>query len=421
MAAGVVIRRDAASDGPLRILLATYWPLPHVGGVSAFVDLLAQELRARGHLVDILGHTPDMQQIYMANTGRSVEKKPIKDYVYETMIHFFESQLPLVDPWIRWREIERYTFELCCLPFGVQNYDVVHTQDIVSTRAIARIRASTGGHVATIHGLLATEYLASGDITDRQSLPFAYARAEEYYGCTSADITMVPAVWLREQMERECGVPPSCIRVVPYGMDLETFLLRSRRWPERLPKATNRRILLCPARLVSVKGHRVLLDAVEELRKDFRLAVWLAGDGPLRQELETQTAERGLGEEVRFLGARDDVPALMGLADVVVLPSVQDTLPFAVMESQVIGTPIVASRVGGIPEMIQDGVTGVLVEPGSSKDLAQKLRHLLLDEKRLARMAEAERTFGREAWAPKALVDRMLSAYRESAGKGGSE
>ncbi len=406
---------------PLRILLATYWSLPHVGGVSSFVDLVSQELRQQGHAVDVLGHSEDMERVWVTNTGRYVEKKPVKDVVYATMLRFFNERLPLVDPWIRWREIERYTFEMCCLAFGVQNYDIIHTQDIVSTRAISRVRDPRTAHVATIHGLLATEYLASGEVPSRQSMPFAYARAEEYYGCTSADLTMVPAAWLRERMAAECGVPAGGLRVVPYGMDVEAVLARSRRLPEAVSGNRRRLTLVCPARMVSVKGHRVLLEAVAELSREFSLTLWLAGDGPLRPELEALTAERDLEDVVQFLGPRGDVPALLRMADIVVLPSIQDTLPFTVMESQVVGTPIVASRTGGIPEMIQDGRTGLLAEPGDGRDLAAKLRRLLRDGRLRRELGEAERAYGQAAWAPARLIERLLAAYREAlARRGGS-
>ena len=404
---------------PLRILLATYWHLPHVGGVSNFMDLLAQELRARGHHVDTIGHTENMLGIYMLETGLYVEKKPIKDYVYETMLSFFDTQIPLVDPWIRWREIERYTYELACLLLGVHNYDVIHTQDIVSTRAISRVKSRNSAHVATIHGLLLTEYLASGEIKSRSSMPFAYAKAEEYFGSTSADVTMVPADWLRQRMSEECGVPRDRLRVVPYGLDVEKFLLATRHWPENVPRLRGRFMILCPARFVAVKGHRVLLEAVHKLKKEFRLTVWLAGEGDLRGELEAYSAELGLEDNVVFLGARDDVPALIRMADVVVLPSLQDTLPFTVMESQVAGVPLVASRVGGIPEMIEDGRTGLLASPGNPEDLAAKLGSLLRDDRRRKELGETARKFGRTAWASGPLVDRILGAYEEALRKKG--
>jgi len=362
----------------VKILLATYWYLPHIGGVYNYMQQLSQHLENQGHHVDILAHHPDMQKIWMMSTGRYVEKAKIKDYVYEQVLGFYQHELPLVDPWIRWREIERYTFELCAAVLGVSNYDLIHTQDIVSTRAIARVKPRHVHHVATIHGILASEHLLSGEIESQESLRFAYAQAEEYFGFTSADRTIVPSRWVGTQVEENFGVPYGTLSHIPYGLDAERLEWQSRQRPAPLP-ADNQRstIILCPARLVPVKGHQYLLSALSHMSTRQRIVLWLAGDGRYKEDLKQLVAHEGLNNIVRFLGSRDDIAALMRKADIIVLPSVQDALPFSIMEAQMLGKPIVASRVGGIPEMIDSGKTGILVAPGEAQELARALLQLI--------------------------------------------
>lgn len=399
---------------PLKILLATYWYLPHVGGVSNYVDLLRNEFMARGHHVDVLSHTPDMKGIYMLTSGRYVEKSLVKDYVYENVLEFYNRELPMVEPWVRWREIERYTYELCALLFNLGGYDVIHTQDIISTRALARIRGRNTAHVATIHGLLATEHIASGEITSKSSVAYAYARAEEYFGCTSAHYTVVPAEWLRQRMSEEFGVHAHQLQVVPYGMDLERFHRETRRTPSRIPSATGQVVILCPARMVAVKGHSVLFDALSRMPMTDPFVLWLAGSGPLEQDLRHLAGELNLTDRVAFLGDRDDVPALMRRADIVVLPSIQDTLPFTIMEAQVSGRPVVATRAGGIPEMIDDGMTGMLVEPGDPHSLTVALRQLVENVDMRRRLGQEAQNRAVETWAPGPMADQLLGIYRRA-------
>lgn len=398
----------------MKILLATYWYLPHVGGVNNYVEVLKQQFEAQGHHVDVLAHHPDMKKIWMPTTGQYIEKSKIKDFVYEQVLAFFNRDLPLVDPWIRWREIERYTFELCATLFGLHHYDVIHTQDIISTRAIARVRPEHVAHVATIHGMLATEHLWSGEIKSRKSMPFAYAVAEEYFGFTSAQRTVVPCAWLRHEVAWEFAVPTDGIQVVPYGLDIEQLERRARERPRSLPSARGRTIILCPARLVPVKGHTHLIDAMAQMKTREKVALWLAGDGKLADDLKRQVVLAGLEDSVVFLGSRSDIPALMREADIIVLPSVQDTLPFSIMEGQILGKPIVASRVGGIPEMIESGKTGILVRPGDSTELATALDRLVSDAAYRKNLGNQAAAWGRQAWSSELMAERMLHVYERT-------
>ncbi len=183
------------------------------GGVDVYVRLLKEQLERAGHQVDVLAHHPDMAHYYLVNGGEMVEKWPIKSVIYDKVMRFFQRFLSHVDPWIRYREIERYCFEVAASLFDLKQYDVIHTQDIISTRALSRVKPPSTALVATIHGLLAKEHLISGEIRSKESLAWKYASDEEYYGCISADSTIVPAHWLRRELA-QFGVPPQMLTVI---------------------------------------------------------------------------------------------------------------------------------------------------------------------------------------------------------------
>ncbi|WP_026174228.1 glycosyltransferase family 4 protein [Effusibacillus pohliae] len=401
----------------MRILLATYWYLPHVGGVSTYAYGLKRRLEQMGHQVDMFAHHPDMDKYYMPNNGRFLDKPKVKDVIYEKVLAFYNKYLPQVDPWIRWRDIERYSFEVAAAVFGLTKYDVIHTQDIVSTRALWRVKPPSIPLVATIHGCLATEFLVSGEVTGKETLPWHYVAAEEYYGATSSNITIVPTQWLKNLMVSEFNVPAQHVTVVPYGMDIPAFLKKMERGGKSYTPS-GKYILACPARLVPVKGHEHLLRALARLKQDRTdWLCWLIGDGPLRQQLEQLSEQLGLDTHVMFLGNRNDVPALLRQADIFVLPSLQDNQPFSIMEAHIAGKPVVVTDAGGIPEMVEHGRTGLISPAGDSEQMYQNLKYLLEDESLRHYLAETGKRFGMEQWSFERMVDRTLDIYRTVVGR----
>lgn len=405
----------------MRILFATYWYLPHVGGVNTYINVLRKELIKEGHQVDVLAHhTPKNDKIYMLTTGQFVDKAKIRNAVFQKVFNYYDQYHPHVEPWVRYREIERYTYEMIAPMFRLEDYDLIHAQDIVSSRALARVKPKHVPLVSTIHGLLATEHLIAGDITDKKSLAWKYVLAEEYYGATSADKTIVPTNWLKKMLaKKSIGVPPSRLNTIQYGMEMEHFLKTAQSSPigfvPLIPE--DKKILICPARLVPVKGHRYLLEALAKLkskRDDF--VCWLVGDGKLSQELKTLAHQLQIQDVVHFLGDRPDVPQLLARSHIMVMPSIQDNHPFSVMEAQVAGKLVVASTAGGIPEMVKDGVTGFLFNNKNSDMLAAKLYKALEQPRYSSKVAEQGKAWGMKRWSPKTLLNNTKSIYKQAIG-----
>ncbi|MFH1023939.1 MAG: glycosyltransferase [Planctomycetota bacterium] len=155
-----------------------------------------------------------------------------------------------------------------------------------------------------------------------------------------------------------------------------------------------RPVLMTTARLVPEKGLERLLEITARLRREFpTIAVIVAGEGWMRKTLIRHIRRRGLERSVILLGARRDIPALLGVADVYVSTSLSEGLPNAVLEAMAAGVPVVASAVGGTPEVIRDGENGCLLEVDDINGYIQCIRLLLHDpdaRKRLARTARRD-------------------------------
>jgi len=150
--------------------------------------------------------------------------------------------------------------------------------------------------------------------------------------------------------------------------------------------------LIVTSRHHPLKGHAHLLDAVALLRKHFpRLRLIVAGDGTERAPLEQQARALGLADAVRFVGHRDDIPALLHAADLFVLPSLREGMPNTALEAMAAGLPVVASAVDGVPEVVADGETGLLVSPGDPQMLHDLIGRLLTERDFAAALGTAGR------------------------------
>ncbi len=173
-------------------------------------------------------------------------------------------------------------------------------------------------------------------------------------------------------------------------------------------------VLLVAARLSEEKGLTYLLEAMPLLWRE-RPEAWLliAGDGPQARILQERA--EALGGRIRMLGMRSDVPRLMAAADVFCLPSLVEGLPLALAEAMGHGLPAVASRVGGVPELIREGETGLLVPPRDPEQLAQKLLLLLGDPALRQQVGSAGRALVRREFTLDRMIGRFEAVYQSFA------
>jgi glycogen synthase len=174
--------------------------------------------------------------------------------------------------------------------------------------------------------------------------------------------------------------------------------------------------LLCLGRLAPEKGIDVALTAFASIVERFPQArLIIAGDGPSRMDLQRQATELGLAQAVEFIGwvAPLKVPALLNTATVVVMPSRREGLPLVALEAALMARPVVATRVGGLPEVVMDRETGLLVEERDSESLAEALLFLLEHPEVAAQMGSAARRRVREVFSFEQCVNAYDALYQK--------
>ncbi|MFM9280061.1 glycosyltransferase family 4 protein [Paenibacillus jiagnxiensis] len=398
----------------MNILLATFWGIPHLGGVWPFMLQIKHGLEQFGHTVDLFGKSPDGTKYHFVNQGKELGKEFILP-VLERRLNETEAPLLHVDSWVRTAELDRYCMELSAAYFGLDHYDLIHTQDILSTLVMSRVKRKRTPLVATIHGSVAREFML--EFQDRELPMWKYYWALEHYGAAAADVTITPSNWLKNILVQDFEVPDQKISTIQNGLDFDKFWSDCAKGTD-ITAPPGKKVIICPARLTYIKGLSFLMSALQLLkqrRSDW--VCWIAGDGDKKEELTQEALAAGIGEDVIFLGHREDVPALLQQADIIVLPSIQDNMPFSVMEAQVSGLPAVVSDAGGLPEMVQHEVTGLVSSVGDVNALASHLEYLLAHDEVRASMGAAAKVWGTEHWSMDLMIGRYLSAYQRASAR----
>ncbi|MFO7169584.1 MAG: glycosyltransferase, partial [Chloroflexota bacterium] len=229
-----------------------------------------------------------------------------------------------------------------------------------------------------------------------------------------------PLVWASEALAAQLGGPILCVSEYDRRLALRSGVVARAGvstvycgLPADAPPAAPEReppLVVMVARFFPQKDHATALAAFAAVRRaDARLL--LVGDGPGLERCRALAASLGLGERVEFLGARDDVPAILARAQVFLLCSHYEGIPISVLEAMRAGLPVVASDVGGIPEAVEHGRSGLLVPRGDPRAAADALQ-LLLDQPQLRlSMGRAGRARFLERFTRERMVERVAAAY----------
>jgi glycosyltransferase involved in cell wall biosynthesis len=279
-------------------------------------------------------------------------------------------------------------------------FDIFHAQ--LSWPLMAKF-ALAGAVAARVPAVLATvhaypEFTMTAPTAAQQ---FLLARAVGRYIVVSAHVA--------ERLAVQMHVPRSRIVVIHNAIEAGGLSERTRGEPwTELGEAEPAPHVLSAARLVADKGVDLLIEAAA-LVPGVRFAV--AGEGPEREALERLISERGLDQRFRLLGWRDDVPALLAAADVFALPSRNEAFPVSLLEALAAGTPVVASRVGGVGELITDRETGLLFAVDDVDALAAAISSLIADPALRGRLASAGMAAVRDRFGVAPMVDATVAEY----------
>jgi glycosyltransferase involved in cell wall biosynthesis len=243
-----------------------------------------------------------------------------------------------------------------------------------------------------------------------------------------ADAVVAVSRAVADRLARTVSIPGKRIHVILNGIETHRFspdgLDGSRSEVRRsLCMTEKNRVVLVPAVLREGKGHELLLRALPSLCAQVPdLRVLFAGDGERERELRREVADRKLERAVHFLGFRNDIPALLAAADIVVLPSHAEALPTVLLEAAAAGRPVVATRVGGIPEVVQDDRTGILVPPNDVPALGGAILGLLQDNERARRYGREARSLASARFGVGTQAEQTLDLWKEvAASRGGNQ
>jgi glycosyltransferase involved in cell wall biosynthesis len=285
---------------------------------------------------------------------------------------------------------------------------VVHTH-MAKAGALGRVAAKRSGVpvvVHTFHGHVLRGYWSS-------PLSKAFVAIERVLARQTDALIAVSAAIRDELLSFGIG-NPSQWHVIPVGLELDHLMkdLPPARWArQRLGLPEQGPLIGIVGRLVPIKDHETFLDAAAIVARAYPDATFVvAGDGTSRGMLEAKARAR-LGSRLEFLGWVEDLPLLYGALDVVAVTSRNEGTPVALIEAGAAGRPVVATRVGGVPDVVRDGATGLLTLPGEPHAVAAALITLLDHPERARSMGASARTWIAQRFTAERLVRDIIELY----------
>src|ERR1700722_1152928 len=285
-----------------------------------------------------------------------------------------------------------------------RGYDIVHTHDLWSN--MLRIPALRLAGVPVI--ISSRRDLGHLDWYEGKRRVWL-RRIQNLSHCILANATSI-----RDALIAEDGFAAEKLRVIHNGINVEKF----RRTGDRktvLPQVSEGKLIVLVGNMHSeVKGHSWLIACAPAIVAEFPSAKFvLGGDGERRGQFESEVQASGLGERFLFLGRRNDVAEILACCDIAVLPSLAEGLPNALLEYMAAGLPAIVSNVGGNAELVDDGVTGLLVPPRDSDALSAALLQLLRDPLLARQLGRSGREFTERNFSFERMVQQVEDLYAE--------
>jgi L-malate glycosyltransferase len=382
---------------PLRVGIVCF---PSVGGSGVVATQLAIRLAGRGHAVRLFS---SRVPFLLERDRRGVE------------IHVVD---PVMRPPL---ETGAYSHALAgamasaAMERGLDvlhaHYAIPHASSALAARQIVQSCGRRAPRLVTsLHGT---------DVTGVGS--DAALRMVTRHAVLASDSVTTPSAWLRDAAQASLDLPRGTrIEVVPNFVDLGDFRpgpdrseLR-RLFPDEAWDGPDRPgVLLHASNFRPLKRVGDAVAALAEVRRSRPAVLVLVGDGPERERVEQMADRLGVRSRVALLGERSETGSLFRQADLFLLPSEQESFGLAALEALASGVPVVASRVGGLPEVVRDGETGLLVPPRDPAALAAAIQRLLEDEPLRQAMSRAARQDAETRFRPEPAVDRFEAIYRE--------
>lgn len=340
---------------------------PTYGGSGALATELGLDLARRGHEVHFITYA-----------------SPFRLRGYQERVFFHEvdtttGRYPLFDHY-------PYTLALASKQHEValrEKLDVLHVHYAIphATTAWLAREMLRGQHpvkvITTLHGTDIT-------LVGQEASFFAITR----FSIQQSDAVTAVSNFLRQETGRAFSVPVDGIQVIPNFVNMAEYHPCTPGCREGLAPADHK-ILLHMSNFREVKRVRDVVRIFVRIRKQLPATLLMVGDGPDREDAEREAREAGVGDDVRFLGRLDTVANLLQASDLFLLPSQTESFGLAALEAMACGAPVVTTTAGGLPELVDDDVCGLMEPPGSVEAMARRATEVLRSPERHARMRAA--------------------------------
>ncbi len=282
--------------------------------------------------------------------------------------------------------------------------DIVQTNSIKSHFLLSMLRNRNFGWLAFHHGYTA------------EDLKMRLYNQLDRFSLKACDQVVTVCQAFARELESQ-GVRREKITIIPNGISIG-FLKHDDRiadeWRARFDIVPGDAVLVSIGRLSPEKGHKYLVEAIQQLKPSPsfpHLKLLIAGTGLLEESLKVQIQAAGLTNSVKLIGHQPDVRPLFMLADLFVLPSLSEGSPMVLLESMASQVPIIATRVGGIPETLADQESALLVPAGNPRALSQAISRLLSDPPSARQLANAAFQRVRDCFSPELYNQRVINAF----------
>lgn len=277
--------------------------------------------------------------------------------------------------------------------------DLIHCNSVTSFRAVKLVRKS-----------LRLPVIYTAHATEQSKIPVVGAELD-----LKVDKVIAVSSFIKSHL-RKTGLLSRKINLVYHGVDIGKFKEKDldTRLKSSLGIKDKERVIMCVARLKPEKGIGELIKAIPIiLEKGNNIKVVFVGDGAFKKEYEKLAKDLGVKEKVIFTGAKGNVEDYLSIADVFCLSSVREALSLAILEAMAEGKPVVATRVGGVPEAVIDKVNGLLVPPGNTRWMASAINRLLEDNRFARRLGSNAKSRVKQDFRFDRMLNETLDTFHE--------
>ena len=354
---------------------------PHLGGAEQQALQLAEQLIRRGVQVCVL--------------TRKFKGLPSHEVVRGVPVYRAIRTLP----WGKWFALT-YMFSVFWFLLKKRHtYDIIHCHLLQGFHSLAAILMK-----ALFKKKVIIKVGATGPISDFRMMKNLFGGGFLLRQTPRADrLICVCSQSAGEALQ--AGFSPMQVAHIPNGVDIGFF--------KPAPVTENRQTITFAGRLDYMKGVHILLEGFKQLRDEMKnVQLTIIGDGPDREKLQNCAREKGISDAVNFCGEAEEIVPYLQQSAVFVLPSFSEGLSNVLLEAMACGLPVVATRVGGTIDLVQDGFNGILIEPDNAGQLYQAMKKILQDKDLAKALGVQARKTAAEKFSLKSVTEQYVSLYQ---------